>query len=122
MRTLIKNGTVVSATESQSADVLIDGETIVGIAGSGQHDWEAGADEIIDASGRYVIPGAIDVHMLMAGMYLRRGWRAHGVQRVLFLDKRLRIDEEPQRRAALTALARDHRSMDPELERLAATG
>ncbi|MDH3731839.1 MAG: amidohydrolase family protein, partial [Acidimicrobiia bacterium] len=62
MRTLIKNGTVVSATESQRADVLIDGETIVGIAGSGQHDWEAGADEIIDASGRYVIPGAIDVH------------------------------------------------------------
>ena len=30
-------------------------------------------------------PGAIDVHLAMAGMYLRRGWRAHGVQRMLFL-------------------------------------
>lgn len=67
-------------------------------------------------------PGAIDVHMLMAGMYLRLGWREHGVERVMFLDKRLRIDEEPQRRAALTALARDYRAMDPELDRLAATG
>lgn len=67
-------------------------------------------------------PGAIDVHMIMARIYLRRGWREHGVQRVLLLDKRLRIDEEPQRRAALTALVRDHRSMDPELDRLAASG
>jgi len=58
----------------------------------------------------------------MARMYLRRGWREHGVQRVLLLDKRLRIDEEPQRRAALTALARDHRAMDPELDRLATSG
>ncbi len=62
MRTLIKNGTVISATNSQTADVLVDGETIVGIAASGQHDWGAGADETIDASGKYVIPGAIDVH------------------------------------------------------------
>lgn len=67
-------------------------------------------------------PGAIDVHMLMADMYLKRGWREHGVQRVLLLDKRLQIDEDPQRRASLTALARIHRQMDPELDRIAATG
>ena len=81
-------------------------------------------DAALDACFRAIEarPGAIDAHMLMAGMYLRRGWREHGVERVLFLDKRLRIDEEPQRRAALTALARDHRSMDPELDRLAAMG
>ena len=29
-------------------------------------------------------PGDIDVHLAMAAMYLRRGWRAHGVERVLF--------------------------------------
>lgn len=67
-------------------------------------------------------PGDIDVHLLMAGLYLRRGWTDHGVERVTFLDKRLRLDEEPQRRAALTALARDHRGMDPVLDRLAALG
>ena len=62
MRTLIKNGTVVTADESQNADVLVDGETIVGIAAAGQHAWEDGADAVIDATGKYVIPGAIDVH------------------------------------------------------------
>ena len=64
MRTLITNGTIVTAEGSQAADVLIDGETIAAIgsdlAGSG-----LAADETIDASGKYVIPGAIDVHTHM---------------------------------------------------------
>jgi dihydropyrimidinase len=64
MRTLINNGTIVTAEGSQAADVLIDGETIVaigaGLAGAGMT-----ADETIDASGKYVIPGAIDVHTHM---------------------------------------------------------
>jgi dihydropyrimidinase len=64
MRTLITNGTIVGATGSQAADVLIDGETIAAIgadlAGAGLV-----ADETIDASGRYVLPGAIDVHTHM---------------------------------------------------------
>ena len=64
MRTLISNGTVVTAEGSQAADVLIDGETIAAIgrdlAGAGM-----AADETIDATGRYVIPGAIDVHTHM---------------------------------------------------------
>ena len=61
-RTVIKGGTVVTATESMSADVLIDGEKIVAIAAAGSHGWEEGADRVIDATGKYVIPGAIDVH------------------------------------------------------------
>jgi dihydropyrimidinase len=64
MRTLITNGTIVGATGSQLADVLVDGETIAAIgadlAGAGLV-----ADETIDASGRYVLPGAIDVHTHM---------------------------------------------------------
>src|SRR5207344_2468486 len=64
MRTLIANGTIVTADGSQAADVLIDGETIVALgrdlAGTG-----ATADETIDATGKYVIPGAIDVHTHM---------------------------------------------------------
>jgi dihydropyrimidinase len=64
MRTLITNGTVVSAEGSQQADVLVDGEIVAAIgadlAGAGMT-----ADETIDASGRYVIPGAIDVHTHM---------------------------------------------------------
>ena len=61
-RTVIKGGTVVTATESMSADVLIDGEKIVAIAAAGSHGWEEGADRVIDATGKYVIPGGIDVH------------------------------------------------------------
>jgi dihydropyrimidinase len=64
MRTLISNGTIVSADGSQRADVLIDGETIAAI---GADLAAAGltADETIDATGKYVIPGAIDVHTHM---------------------------------------------------------
>jgi dihydropyrimidinase len=64
MRTLITNGTIVTAEGSQAADVLIDGETIAAI-GSGLAAAGLSADETIDAAGRYVIPGAIDVHTHM---------------------------------------------------------
>ena len=66
MRTLITNGTVVNADSSTQADVLIDGETIAavgrGLAGT---PLSANVDRTIDAAGRYVIPGAIDVHTHM---------------------------------------------------------
>jgi dihydropyrimidinase len=63
MRTLIANGTIVTADGSYPADVLVDGETIAQIGGSlGE---SANADETIDAQGRYVIPGGIDVHTHM---------------------------------------------------------
>jgi dihydropyrimidinase len=64
MRTLISNGTVVTADASYPADILIDGETIAQIG----RDLAAGgltADETIDATDRYVIPGGIDVHTHM---------------------------------------------------------
>jgi dihydropyrimidinase len=64
MRTLISNGTIVTAEASYPADVLIDGETIAAIG----RDLAASgltADETIDATDRYVIPGAIDVHTHM---------------------------------------------------------
>jgi len=58
MGILIKNGTVVSATESRKLDVLVSGEMIarvgVGINESGH--------EVVDATGLLVMPGGIDVH------------------------------------------------------------
>jgi dihydropyrimidinase len=60
MTTLIKNGSVVTADETSDADVLIDGEKVVGIAASGSHDWKA--DTEIDAAGKYILPGGVDVH------------------------------------------------------------
>ena len=64
MRTLITNGTIVTADGSMLADVLIDGETIVAIGSNLATDGTT-VDETIDASDKYVIPGAIDVHTHM---------------------------------------------------------
>ena len=64
MRTLITNGTIVTADGSTVADVLIDGETIAQI-GRDLAATGVTADETIDATGRYVIPGGIDAHTHM---------------------------------------------------------
>ncbi len=61
MRTLIKNGTIVNADATTRADILIDGEQVA-LIGS---DLDVSADRTIDASDRWVIPGAIDVHTHM---------------------------------------------------------
>jgi dihydropyrimidinase len=64
MRTLFANGTIVTADGSYRGDVLVDGETIVQI---GTELAAAGitADQAIDATGKWVMPGAIDVHTHM---------------------------------------------------------
>ncbi len=58
MGILIKNGTVVSATESKQMDVLISGEMIARV-GAGIHEY---GHEVVDATGLLVMPGGIDVH------------------------------------------------------------
>ena len=68
MITLIKGGTVVSSTGASLQDVLIDGETIVAVLAPGSQalgDLEAGAERVVDATGRYVIPGGVDAHTHM---------------------------------------------------------
>ena len=58
-KTLIRGGTVVSDQDVFQQDVLIQGEKISGIGNfSG-----AEADQIIDATGRLVLPGAVDTHV-----------------------------------------------------------
>jgi len=63
MRTLIRNGTVVTATDTLRADVLIQDEKVAAI-GVGL-DGGARADRVIDATERHVLPGAVDVHTHM---------------------------------------------------------
>jgi dihydropyrimidinase len=59
MRSVIRGGTVVTATGEARADVLLDGERIAAVGELGE--LAAGA-EPIDASGCYVLPGLIDNH------------------------------------------------------------
>ena len=61
MRTLIRGGTVVTATETMLADVVIEDEKIAAI-GVGM---SVEADTVIDATGRYVMPGGVDAHTHM---------------------------------------------------------
>ena len=66
---LVTGGTVVSATGRTLADVLVDGERIVAVLAPGStllgHDLAASVDTVIDATGKYVIPGGIDAHTHM---------------------------------------------------------
>lgn len=61
MELLIKGGTVVTATESYVADVAVDGGKIVAIG----KDLSVPADKIVDATGKLVLPGALDAHTHM---------------------------------------------------------
>jgi dihydropyrimidinase len=63
-RTLIRNGLVITASDEITADVLISGEKVVALADPAlAQTWTA--DTIIDATGRYVIPGGVDAHTHM---------------------------------------------------------
>ena len=63
MRTLITGGTVVNATGPSTMDVLVEDETIAALYAPGFEGVTA--DQTIDATGKYVIPGGIDVHTHM---------------------------------------------------------
>ena len=58
MRTLVANGTIVTADQVIRTNVLIEDDRIVEIAPS----IVPPADRTIDASGKLVLPGGIDVH------------------------------------------------------------
>ncbi len=58
---LIKNGTVVTATDHYEADIYIVGETVHTIG----RNLQLPADEVVDAKDLYVFPGGIDAHTHM---------------------------------------------------------
>ena len=55
---LIKSGTLVTASETFQADILIEGGKISRIG----LDLEAGSAQVIDASGKLILPGGVDPH------------------------------------------------------------
>ena len=66
MSVLIKGGRVVTAADDYVADVFVEGERISLIGAS----LDLSADRVIDASGKYVLPGAVDPHT-----HLEMPWR-----------------------------------------------
>ena len=62
MKLIIKNGTIVTQSESYKADILVEDGKISAI---GTAFNEEGAN-VVDASGKLVLPGAIDAHTHLA--------------------------------------------------------
>ena len=58
MSILITGGRIVTATDDYTGDIFIDGERVTTIGSS----LSLPADQVIDAKGKLVIPGGIDVH------------------------------------------------------------
>lgn len=58
MRILISGGTVVTASDTYKADVLVENGKIAGVAAK----FDGNFDETIDATGKYVFPAGIDAH------------------------------------------------------------
>ena len=64
----ITGGTIVTASDIYAADVIIDGERVVGLVSPGTAPKDV---DTIDAAGCYVIPGGIDAHTHLALVGLR---------------------------------------------------
>jgi dihydropyrimidinase len=60
MNTIIKGGTLVTASETVKADILITGEKIAMIGQNIEPDSDT---RVIDATGLYVLPGGVDAHV-----------------------------------------------------------
>jgi dihydropyrimidinase len=58
MSLLIKSGTIITATDTFQGDILIEGDKIVSIG----VNFEAAGREVIDATGKLVMPGGVDPH------------------------------------------------------------
>ncbi|TDC23093.1 dihydropyrimidinase [Streptomyces sp. 8K308] len=65
-RIVIRGGLVVTAADEVEADVLVEDEKVVALAAAGSDEAEGWtADRVVDASGKYVIPGGVDAHTHM---------------------------------------------------------
>lgn len=58
MTLLIKDGTLITASESFQADILVEGEKVSRLG----RDLSAPSVQVIDASGKFITPGGVDPH------------------------------------------------------------
>lgn len=58
MSILIKSGTIITASDTFQADILIDGEKISSIG----NNLEAEGADVIDATAKLIMPGGVDPH------------------------------------------------------------
>ncbi|MFK0260141.1 dihydropyrimidinase [Streptomyces angustmyceticus] len=64
-RTVVRGGLVITAADEIHADVLVEDGRVAALAAHGSpgaESWVESADRVLDATGRYVIPGGVDAH------------------------------------------------------------
>ncbi|NCB44381.1 MAG: dihydropyrimidinase, partial [Clostridia bacterium] len=74
MSVLIQNGIVVTSENEVKADVYIEGETIKAIG----ENLKIAADEVVDATGKYILPGGVDQHVHFSFTY--KGSKVRGFE------------------------------------------
>ena len=67
MKTLIKNGTLITASDTFKSDILIEDEKITRIG----LNLEADSDHVVDATGKLILPGGIDPHVHLDSAHVR---------------------------------------------------
>jgi len=93
MRTVVVNGTLLD-TESMvlvgERHLVLEGDRIVDVSESPPAESDlSGADHVVDARGRYVMPGFVDahVHHVITSVDFARMQRASSVERALAMAK-----------------------------------
>ena len=74
MSVLIKNGTIVTSEGEFQGDIYVEGESIKAIG----KDLEYQADETVDATGKYILPGGVDQHVHFSFTY--KGSKVRGFE------------------------------------------
>jgi len=67
-----------------------------------------------------VAPADVDLHMMLAELYLESGWRAPAVDKLLLLGRLAELDEDPATRDRLCVIVRDRLPDEPRLVALCA--
>ena len=81
-RTLINNGTIISAEGRFEGYIIIEGDTIAEVA-KGRYDSHFDGT-IVDARGKYIMPGVIDthVHFREPGLTEKADWTSESIAAV----------------------------------------
>ncbi len=113
MSLIIKSGTLITASETFQADILIDGEKIVSIG----RNLELQGATILDASGKIIMPGGVDPHthfnLPMAGTVTSDDHYT-GLRAAAFGGTTTILDFVPQEHDSLEACIEDwHSRADP---------
>ncbi|MFA7660206.1 MAG: dihydropyrimidinase [Anaerovoracaceae bacterium] len=74
MSVLIKNGTIVTADSEFIGDIYVEGQSIKAIG----EELKMQADEVVDASGKYILPGGVDQHVHFSFTY--KGSKVRGFE------------------------------------------